>query len=390
MTTPAQDKSIADVAAAFGGGSASTPTSGLSTDAFMQTLQDKLMGMSSMTSSDNTALDTALNSAIAQQTKAGEASRTATTLSYDRQISEAGQTGSQNLTSAEEAQRGFAVNTGLIRNIQETTDKNVKDLELRKQEALATGDAATANNLSQLQLKALEFKQTAQQNIFSNILNMGQLGLQKQAQENAASQFKQTLDLNKAQLAYTEDSDISKIATQFGLTVSPGETLASITNKAKPFASAEQKARLAALVDKNKVDNTQINVDGILQDAIMGTGSFKDLGPQSPAMAALSAANYMKSIGITPTASDINRFTQQATKLNSDYQTSLEKSKAEVVGNSFWGNFSNFFGGEKTLTAQEQLIKANNPYYQTESERANAIKGPAPDLRGFFSKLFGQ
>lgn len=381
--TAAQDKSIADLSAAFGGGS-TAPTSSMSTDTFMQTLQDKLMGMSSMASSDSTSLETALGKALEGQQKAGDAAHTATTLSYDRQIAEAGKTGAANLTSAEEAQRGFAVNTGLIRNIQETTDKNVKDLELRKQEALATGDATSANNISQMQLQALQFKQTSQQNLFSNILNMGQLGLQKQAQENASTQFNQSLTLQKAQNAFSQDSEISKIALQFGLTVSPGETLASITTKAKPFASAEQKARLAALVVKNTTDTTEINVSGTLQEAITGTGSFKDLGPQSPAMAALSAANYMKSIGITPTAKDINRFTEQATKLQTDYNTSLEKSKAEVVGNSFWGNFSNFFGGAATTKAQSDVGSGAKQYQSLQPRTQGTYETPA-----FFS-LFNQ
>lgn len=336
-------------------GASTIPTG---TDIATQALTDKLISSSEAISSFSTGAEKAVQEQIANTKLATAKSSAAIESAAEREKAFLAGRGESQLTGQAEGERGYGRVLGAYRELAGNTDKEIKDLEQRKQELILQNDATGLREINTLITSSLKFKQEAMQQTFSNLLNVGQFQLQKDAQTTAATQFKQSFDLQKEQNKFTQDNLMADLALKYGVTVMPGDTISSVAKRAAPNASKEQQARIASLAKNAEDTNTSINIDSTLMDAVSGN-LIDDKGnkvpPQSPALAALSAANYMKTIGITPTRTDINNFVTKATKMQEDYTTQLEKTKAEAVGNSFWGNFSNFFGEPATNQAQKQV-----------------------------------
>ncbi len=347
MTTSAQDTAIAGVQSAFG--TTPTQTDSTGTDSFLTTLQNRLMGMSSMVSSDSTSLESAISASNAATTQGAQLIESKGNREIAAKTTELGATRTNFLESG----RGFAVNTAALRQLDESTDKSLKDMEQRKQELILENNIAGANRVSDLQVKAEEFRQKARQDAFSNILQMGNFAIGLRAEERAASQFRENMDFQKKQLQFSTDSKITDIATEFGVAVLPGDTLASISKRVQPFASAKRRAEMAKLLKDTETETTKVNTTGYLTDALMGTGIFsKEQGGtgvgMTSASAALSVANYMKQLGLKVTGSTLNDLTAEATKLKEQQDEISAKVKAEEEGNqtSFLGGiFGKMFGG---------------------------------------------
>jgi hypothetical protein len=222
---------------------------------FMSTIQDKLLEQSSLVSSTNSNLESRLNTAISGVETSAEKSNKALESAYGRERAFQEGQGSLKIQDQLEGRTGFATQMIALRNLVETTDKSLKDLEQRKNELILQNDANAAAKVSELQFKALEFQQQAQQQTFSNLLGMANFGISS-AQEQR---------LTKAQ-TFTENKAMSDIALQYGIDLKPGDTIDTITSKAMVFASEEQKARLAKLQSEIKYNNAQtakiLNGDG--------------------------------------------------------------------------------------------------------------------------------
>lgn len=238
-----------------------SPTSSIPTDTFLNELQKKLLAQSDIISSQDTAIESAISKAI-EATKAGqEAGAKRVELSFERQISEARKRGTEALTATQESQRGFGINTAALKQITTETDKNIKDLEMRKQELLLAGDVASAARISDLQLQSLQFKQQAVQQTFSNLLSLGGLALQQKQ-----------LSLAERQQTTTERQAVANIALKYGLEVKEGDTIDTITARAMPFASQEQKLQLAKAQADIKLAEAQaakaLRGDGAINDSL--------------------------------------------------------------------------------------------------------------------------
>lgn len=222
-----------DPAVAANGTANNKGTGNGGSDDFMSQLQSALMSSSGMVSSENSDIENTLNSAVANLNKSNDASKGATTLDYKIQEDAAAQKGQNDITSVNEASRGYAVNTGLLKNMNDTMDKQINDLEERKQQALLTADATTANNIAALQFQALQMKNDNTQKIFTNLISAAGV-IQNQQQINNAAK-KQSFD---------EQSTMTSLALKYGLSVNPGDTLSTITQRAMPLASKEEQLNL--------------------------------------------------------------------------------------------------------------------------------------------------
>lgn len=215
-------------------------------DAFLSAIQAKLMEQTGVISSTNSKLESRISAAIAGVNQARDATGQAIESQYNREADFQSGQAALGIQNQLEGRVGFATQMVAFRNLVETTDKSLKDLEQRKQELLLQNDAQAAAQVSQLQMKALEFQQQAQQQTFSNLLGIANFGLQ-------SAQEKRLNDQN----TLAEKKAMSDIALQYGLEIKPGETIDSITSKAMVFASDEQKARLAKLNSEIKYTNAQ-------------------------------------------------------------------------------------------------------------------------------------
>lgn len=205
----------------------------IAADPFLAEMQSQLTRQSGSISSASTNIEKAISESISNLQKSNASTTKATTSAFDRQIDQTRKSGSFAFTGAQEEQRGFAQNVGILRKINEDTNTNLKDLEQRKQEVILQGDAATASKIADLQLKALEFKQQSEQQVFSNLLSMSNFGLSLKQEERQS----------RAQ-DFTEKNAISQIALEFGIPFSENDTIDSIITKAAPFASEDRQLKL--------------------------------------------------------------------------------------------------------------------------------------------------
>lgn len=210
-------------------------SSDLSKDPFISTLRDTLTSQSGAISSADSNIESKINEAIAGVSKSNEASKAATASAFNRNI---GYQQDKNISSEAtftESQRGFATNTAAFRSLVDYNRKAINDLEQRKQELLMQGDSAAASKIADLTLSKLDFENKAAQQTFTNLLSLGSFSLQQKGVEQAA----------KAQ-NFTESQAISGIALKYGIAVEAGDTIDTITKKAAPFASAEEKLAMDA------------------------------------------------------------------------------------------------------------------------------------------------
>lgn len=161
------------------------PAGGIDPTALLSAVQSKLLSQSGMSSSTDSDLQTSLNQAMQGIQTAQSNSDQATTLDYNQQISDAQDKGAQDVIAGRAAQSGGVLNIGALRAVTDTIDKNVNDLEKQKQQAILSNDSASASKLADMQMQAIQFKQTAQQNAFSQLLQLGQYGIQAQQQATA-------------------------------------------------------------------------------------------------------------------------------------------------------------------------------------------------------------
>ncbi len=222
-----------------------TPQEGLQTE-FMKSIQGKLLDQSGIVSSTNSQLEQRLNAAISGVKTSAEKSNQALELDYGRQIGYTADQGMQSLNAGRAAGSGGILNMAAYTALRDETNKNLKDLEDRKQSLILQNDAAAAAKVGELQFQALDFQQKAQQQTFSNLLGMANLGIQTQQEARLAQQQ-----------SFQEQQATTNIALQYGLTVKPGETLADVATRAMPIASKEQQARLAKIVSDTRLNNAQ-------------------------------------------------------------------------------------------------------------------------------------
>lgn len=171
------------------GSSTGTPTTppngGIDPNSLLSAVQSKLLSQSSVVSSSDSDLQNSLNQAMSGVQTSQDKTDQATTLNYNQKEQDAQDKGSQDVLAGRAAGSGGVLNIGALRAVTDTIDKNVNDLEKQKQELILQNDAAGASKIADMQLQALQFKQTAQQQTFSQLLQLGQFGVQAQTEQRA-------------------------------------------------------------------------------------------------------------------------------------------------------------------------------------------------------------
>lgn len=224
-----------------------TPQENLQTSDLMGAISSKLLNQSGIVSSTASTLDQRLGEAIAGVSRATSLSNQRVESEFGRELGYTMDKAQQDLTAGRSAGSGGVLNMGALRALTETTDKSLKDLDQRKQELILANDAAGASKIAELQFKQLEFQQAAQQQVFSNLLSMGNFTIQQASEERL-----------RKQQSFAEQQATSSIALEYGLTLKPGETLEQVVSRAAPFASKEQQLRLAKMTSEVAANNAQV------------------------------------------------------------------------------------------------------------------------------------
>lgn len=339
-------------------------TGGSNSDAFMQAIQEKLLGQSSIISSTTSGLEDRLNQAISGVQTSNDKSNQAVESAYSREKTFQEGQGSLNIQNQLEGRSGFGTQMVAFRNLVETTDKNLKDLEQRKNELILQNDANGASKIAELQFKTLEFKQNAEQQTFSNLLSMG----------NFATQLKQSELAQRAQ-TFQETSAMSSVALKYGLDVKPGDTLKSITTRAMPLASKEEQLSLQKA--QADINNANAQAAKYMTDTKATKGGLDSLS------ASILAGNFVKSdpamqayiLNNIKTAPDMATFLRALNEAKNNKNKSIDesipslatKSVSEIQRILSTSNDSYTSQDVTNILSKVKQYQINNPTVQSSS-----------------------
>lgn len=289
----------------------SAVASDLSKDPFISQLRDTLSTQAGAISSSDSNIEKRIGEAIGGVKTAAEATRKATESSFNREIGYQQEKGASSESTFLESQRGFATNTAAFRSLVDYNQKSIRDLEQRKQELLMQGDATAASTIAGLQLEKLKFENEAAQKTFTNLLSLGTFSIQQKQEERA-----------RRSQDFTESQAISNIALKYGITVEPGDTIDSITKKAAPFASAEEKLAM-------DVQRAQINASNA-----SAAKAFADMAANKPFDAetlALLGDLYNKN---PETVKAVVKTTEQLGQIYGAAGVALMKEAKDIIGDN--------------------------------------------------------
>lgn len=158
----------------------------------LSTIQQQLLDQSGILSSNESEITNRVNASIDSIKTGTEASNKKLQSEFERNASYLGDKFNNDLTEGRAAGAGGIMNFAAFRSLVETTDKSLKDLAQRKEELVLQNNAKAAEKIADLEIKALETKQEASRQYFSNLLGFGNFALNvKNNQDNARN------DLNK-------------------------------------------------------------------------------------------------------------------------------------------------------------------------------------------------
>lgn len=227
------------------GGSGTTATQGdINSDPFIASLRTALSSASGAISSADSNIESTVNDAVAGLKTAQTNRDTAITGQYQQSLDYQGQQNANSENAFTANGRGYGTNVAAFKQLQDYNKKSIADLTQQRDNALMTNDSQYASQVSTLMMNKLQFEQTAAQQTFTNLLGLGNFALSARSQQ----QSEQTQ-------AFNEKTAISQVALKYGLTVQPGDTIDSITSKAMPMASAEEKLQLASLQSQINANN---------------------------------------------------------------------------------------------------------------------------------------
>lgn len=259
----------------------------VSSDPLVQQLTGKLMQQSDAISSSATGIESTVGEAIKGVQKSQQATAKRIESAAERGRRDILSGGESALTDFAEARSGFGTVMAGLRRVVETTDKELKDLDMRKEEMLLAGEADAASQISQLQVKQLEMKQNAMQQAFNNLLAVSSFGMQAyqfekgQAESNRQFNLSYELEgekfqLQKDQQSFTEKQAMSGIALEFGLDVQPGDTIDTIVDRAAATGFMDEKRALELEQMRSSIKSSNAQAARALQQ-IEQDESFDDV-----------------------------------------------------------------------------------------------------------------
>lgn len=236
-------------------------TGGAATDPFLSAIQDKLLSQSGIVSSTGSELESRIQSAMSGVKSATQSESQRIESQFGRDIGYAQDTAAANLDSGRSAGSGGVMNMAALRELTNTTDKQLKDLEQRKQELILQNNSQGATQIANLEMQALQFQQQAQQQVFSNLLGMANYSVTAQQESRLAKQQ-----------SFTEQQALSTVALKYGITLKDGDTMESVVTRAMPTASKQQQAELAKTLAETR--RIEADIQKIARDGVDSTSDF--------------------------------------------------------------------------------------------------------------------
>ncbi len=145
-------------------------------EALTSKLISQAQGISTSASSN---LQASINQAISETQAAGEMTNQRLQSEREREVSFAQDRASATFTEAAEGRTGYATQVAAFKELTETTEKSVRDLDKRYQEAMLANDAETARTIAGLRIEKLKFQMEQEENFFRNSLSLASMQQQE-------------------------------------------------------------------------------------------------------------------------------------------------------------------------------------------------------------------
>jgi len=169
-----------------GSGGAPEPKANPLVDLLTERLTQQGQGISS---SASTNLQASIDDAIAGTQEAGALTSAALDSKRQREVGFAQDRAGATYSGAMEGRKGYATQVVALRELTETTEKSIRDLDMRYNEAIMMNDAETMKSVSDLEIKKLEFLQKQEQDFYDNVFKAANLTQQQMQMEQQSEQF---------------------------------------------------------------------------------------------------------------------------------------------------------------------------------------------------------
>lgn len=316
-------------------------------DANVSALQKMLMEKAGAVSSASSNIESAIQGAIGGVKSATQSESDRITSQFGRERSYAEDTAKSNFNNFSESRSGFGTQIAAFRELVKTTDKNLNDLSQRKAELLLQNDAAGASKIADLEMKALELRQTAAKDTFNNLLSTGAFALQVSAEQRAGREFVANFGLNTERLNLDKTiadrnnmAQMAELASQYGVAVAPGDTMADIATKVAPLASADHKAKLNNILAQTAEINSKFQKDKVMANFQTRVAELLASG-KTQSEAVMQTMAEGKAIGLDITNELFNATTESAKQIADE----LKKQTDQNVSNSAPSYWENIFTG---------------------------------------------
>jgi hypothetical protein len=155
-----------------------------------------------------------------------------------------------------------------LRELTETTEKSIRDLDQRYQEAILANDANTAEKLSQIRMQKLEFQAQQEQNLFNQLISVAGMQQQTIGQMMQNEQFWQGQEQQERQFTMSLAQSNWQFQKNLGVQYKQldlAEQELDIARERNAISRAEYNLRRSEL-QKQK---SNAFIQGILQDRLL-------------------------------------------------------------------------------------------------------------------------
>lgn len=141
---------------------------------------------------------------------------------------------------------GTSTNSVLLQQLQNDNTATLKQLQSSADAAMAQGDSQFANAIAGLQVQQYTMMLNAKESIYQ--------GLASEGSSVAALSQAQTA---QAQQQETQLNDMATLASKYGVTVQPGDSMADVINRVSPIASQQEQLTLGTMRASINESNAQ-------------------------------------------------------------------------------------------------------------------------------------
>ncbi len=231
-------------------------------DQIMQQLQNT----SGVISSSDQDIQAQYQDVIKQTQASGAAQTTAIENKYNPAISNQQISNQQRMETGLENNHGYGLNAGLLQTINKQNDDDLQMLIQERDSAVATGQAATAKNISDIMLQSIQDRMKNRQDVFNNMVSIAGVANQQQQTEISKGQLK----IAQQQADVDMQAKMGTIALTYGIKVNAKDDISDVVNRAANNAKTLYDMNVQDAAASIRLKNGQAGLYNAQRDALAG------------------------------------------------------------------------------------------------------------------------